>query len=89
MRAAKIDANHEQITKTIRNMGATVQSIASVGRGCPDVVIGYRGRNFLAEYKPNEKAKLRETQIKWHQNWKGQVMRLNSVDEAIKWIESL
>ena len=50
-RAAKVDANHSTIVKALRDVGATVLSLASMGHGCPDLVIGKDGKNWLVEVK--------------------------------------
>lgn len=74
-RAAKIDANHEQIVSVARAYGATVQSLAAVGNGCPDLLIGYRGYTILVEIKDGTKMpsqrRLTEKQLDWHGNWNG------------------
>ena len=51
----RIDDNQEGIVAALREAGATVQSTAAVGSGCPDLIVGYEGRNFLLEVKDGEK----------------------------------
>ena len=46
-RAAKIDSNHAEIVAALRGIGAYVMSLASVGGGCPDLLVGFRGHTFL------------------------------------------
>lgn len=74
-RAAKIDANHDQIVSVARAYGASVQSLAAVGRGCPDLLIGYRGHTLLVEVKdgmkPPSARQLTEHQQKWMADWRG------------------
>lgn len=75
MRAAKVDRNHPEIVKALRHAGATVQSLAMVGNGVPDLLVGFRGQTFLMEIKdplryPSEQ-KLNEEQVKWHASWTG------------------
>ena len=50
-RAAKVDANQAEIVQALRQIGAVVQSLAAVGNGCPDLLVGYRNRLFLLELK--------------------------------------
>ena len=68
MRAAKIDANHEQVVTALRAAGATVQSLAGVGKGVPDLLVGYQGQTLLMEvkdgFKPPSKRALNEDQLK-------------------------
>jgi hypothetical protein len=65
--------------------GASVQSLAAVGKGCPDIVVGFRGRTYLMEIKnPDQRgAKLTEDQEKWHREWRGQVVVVETVEQAL------
>lgn len=86
-RAAKVDANQAEIVQALRQIGATVQSLAAVGNGCPDLLVGYRNRLFLLEIKDGNKPpsaqKLTPDQVEWHRVWQGHVVVVNSVDSAI------
>ena len=68
-RRAKVDANQAEIVATLRAAGATVQSLATVGGGCPDLLVGWRGTNFLLEVK--SVGDLNAEQERWHQSWRG------------------
>lgn len=86
-RAAKVDRNQSEIVAALRSMGATVQPLHAVGQGCPDLLVGWRGRNALIEVKdwqarPSDKT-LTPAQIEWHGGWKGQVAVVENVDAAI------
>ena len=75
--AAKIDANQPEIVKALRKAGAIVQSLAAVGKGCPDLLVGYRSINYLLEVKdgsrvPSER-RLTPDQVDWHNSWRGTV----------------
>jgi hypothetical protein len=74
-RAAKVDENQEQIVKALRAVGATVQSLAAVGKGVPDLLVGYHGQTILIEVKDGTKSPSRqaltEDQLKWHGAWNG------------------
>ncbi len=91
MRAAKIDANQEQIVTALRAAGATVQSLAGVGKGVPDLLVGYQGQTLLMEvkdgHKPPSARLLTEDQLKWHGSWKGGAMAVvDSPDAALRMI---
>lgn len=87
-RAAKVDANQSDIVSAARKMGCTVQPLHTVGSGCPDLLVGINGANYLWEVKdgsrPPSERKLTPDQIKWHENWRGHVIVIKSVDEAIQ-----
>lgn len=74
-RAAKTDRNQDEIVQALRAAGATVQSLAAVGHGVPDLLVGFRGQTLLIEVKdsnqPPSKRRLTEDQIKWHGDWRG------------------
>ena len=89
----KVDSNQSKITKALRDFGATVQHLHAVGKGCPDLLVGYKGSNYLLEVKDGEKPesqrKLTPDQVIWHYDWKGQVVVVNSAQEAIDTIKKL
>lgn len=70
-RACKVDGNQGEIVDQLRQIGATVQSMASVGDGCPDLLVGLNGRNYVFEVKEAGKG-LRPRQVLWFGEWKGQ-----------------
>jgi hypothetical protein len=91
MRAAKIDANQEAVVTALRTAGATVQSLASVGKGVPDLLVGYKGQTLLMEIKDGFKAPsarlLNKDQLRWHGNWKGGALAVvDSPDAALRMI---
>lgn len=92
-RAAKVDANHGDIVRALRAVGCSVQSLAMVGAGCPDLAVGYRGRNFLLEVKDGSKApsarKLTPDEARWHEGWRGTVVTVRTVDEALRAVGAL
>ena len=87
-RAAKVDANHSAIVAELRRQGASVQSLAMVGDGCPDLLVGYGGVNALMEIKdedqPASKRRLNYQQALWHAYWKGPVLLVESPEDAIQ-----
>lgn len=87
-RAAKVDANHSEIVAALRKIGATVTSTAAVGKGFPDLAVGWRGMTLLLEIKDGSKPpsarKLTEDERDWHDMWRGHAEVVNTVDEAIR-----
>ncbi len=86
--AAKIDRNQPGIVRALRSVGATVTSLAAVGKGCPDILVGRHGVNYLLEIKDGEKIpskrKLTPAEQAWHDMWKGQVSMVKNEDEALR-----
>jgi Holliday junction resolvase len=85
MTYAKVDTNHKEIVKALREAGATVVSLAAMKHGCPDLLVGYSGETLLMEVKKDAKAKFTPDQLEFMSKWKGgAVSRVDSVDAAIR-----
>jgi hypothetical protein len=86
-RRGRVDGNQAQIVDDLRKFGASVQSLSSIGGGCPDLLVGYRGLNFLFEVKdPKQKPSdriLTEDELKWHSGWRGNCRTIESSEQAI------
>lgn len=84
--AARVDANHKRIVEALRGIGCSVQSLAAIGKGCPDLLVGFRGRNYVIEIKdgdkPPSKRRLTPDEEVWHETWNGHVMIVESVTQA-------
>ena len=87
---AKTDANQRAVVAELRAHGATVQSLASVGRGCPDLLVGYQGRNFVFELKDGSKPPsaraLTEPEAQWQAAWRGDVRTVKTAAEALNYM---
>ena len=86
--AAKVDRNQAAIVADLRAVGASVESLARVGAGVPDLLVGFRGSNWLLEVKVG-KAELTPDQQAWHPTWRGQVAVVRSADEALRAIGAI
>lgn len=86
--AAKLDDNHKEVVSALRKAGCSVLSLASVGHGCPDLLVGRAGVNWLIEVKdgtkPPSKRTLTQEQRIFFAEWGGQAYVVKSVDEALK-----
>ena len=89
-RAAKVDANQAEIVEELRAIGCTVLLLHQVGNGCPDILVGYRGNNWLFEVKdgakPPSARKLTDAEQKFFDEWRGQRSVVNDVYEAIEYL---
>ena len=75
---ARTDANQAEIVGFLRAIpGVTVLSLAPVGNGCPDILVGYKKQNWLFELKdpnkPPSARKLTKDQETFHAAWNGQI----------------
>lgn len=89
-RAAKVDSNHGEIVKALREAGCGVLSLAAIGKGCPDLLAhgpSYPWPLHLLEIKdgsrPPSDRKLTKDQQDFHAKWKGPIHVVSSVGEAL------
>lgn len=91
-RAARTDTNQSAIVAALRQHGASVQCLHTIGKGVPDLLVGWQGRNYLLEIKDNSKPpsarRLTPDEEQWHLEWRGQVQVVSSVEEAIALIKT-
>lgn len=92
-RAAKIDRNQPEIVRALRDVFATVQPLHTIGRGCPDLLVGFRGVNRLLEVKDGElapsKRMLTPDEAVWHSRWHGQVVTVDNIEQALRAIGAI
>jgi len=91
MRRGRIDDNQQTIVNILRTTGATVVSLSGVGKGVPDLLVGFRGVTLLMEIKDGKKPpsdrKLTTDQQKWHAEWRGGALAIvDSADSALRMI---
>jgi len=76
-RKAKVDDNQQEIVRLLRQLGCSVKSLAAVGGGCPDLLVGTQGKNLLIEIKDGNKSpsrrKLTTDQQDFHSTWDGRI----------------
>lgn len=97
-RRARPDVGQAAIVAALRTVGCSVEILADVGRGVPDLLAGIRGTNFLLEVKSPRggrgkrglgsgktahQVELNATEQKWHAAWRGQVSVVRSVEDAL------
>ena len=88
---ARIDANQPEIVKALRSLGASVQHLHTVGKGCPDICVGIITKNcnrinVLVEIKdgskPESQQKLTPDEVEFQDEWRGMYAIVNSVESA-------
>ena len=77
----RVDKNQTEIVKVLKQLGCSVVSLADKGHGCPDLLVGFRGKNYLVEIK-NGNGKVTEDQQRFFNLWKGSVMIMRTVDDV-------
>jgi len=86
----RIDDNQNEIVKGLRRVGAEVQSLAELGRGCADTLVAFRGSWYVAEIKdgskPPSRRKLTDAEAEWHEKFNphAPVHIWESLDDALQ-----
>jgi len=88
MRGNRTDANQTEIVAALRKLGYSVAITSSLGNGFPDIVVGKHGKNWLFEIKdaakfPSEQ-RLTDKEQEFFDNWRGQVSKVNSLDQILE-----
>jgi len=81
MRRAKVDNNQRDIVQRLRAAGFSVLHLHAVGDGCPDICVGYKGKNYLLEIK-NGAGRLTDKQVKFFGEWKGSASVVRTFEQA-------
>lgn len=84
----RADANQARIVAALRKAGATVVSLHTIGKGCPDLLVGYRTKNYLLEIK-TEDGKLTPDQQQFFNTWHGNCQIVHDVTEALEAIGAI
>lgn len=88
MRARRVDNNQARIVEQLRRLNISVQHLHTVGRGCPDLLLGFRNKNYLIELKDEKKRasakKLTPDEEQFFAEWRGQVSKCETLDEILK-----
>lgn len=89
----RTDANQKDIMDKLRCIpNLSVISTHTIGKGFPDIIVGYKGKNYMIEIKDGakykSKQKLTTDELLFHMKWKGQICVCNSFDQVVELINS-
>lgn len=91
MRARKTDSNQSHLVDQMRKLGMSVFITSGVGNGFPDAVVGIRKKNYLFEIKdpakPPSCRKLTPDEQDFFNKWKGEVYKVETIDDVLKIIQ--
>jgi hypothetical protein len=67
----KTDANQTPIVRELRKAGCSVQSLADIGKGCPDILVGWHGRTYGPYEVKLPGCELTPDEVAWWDAWNG------------------
>lgn len=88
--AARTDGNQKEIVAELRKRGCVVATTHALGKGFPDIVVGYHGRNYLFEIKdpaqPPNKRRLTRDEEQFFAIWRqeGQIDVIETAEQAME-----
>ncbi len=82
----RTDENHAEIKRAFEALGCSVISLAEVGGGCPDLLVGVVGVNLLVEVK-TEAGTLTPAQRVFRRDWRGQGAEVRTVDDVHRLVQ--
>lgn len=90
----RTDANQKKVVELVRKLhGASITSTHIIGKGFPDLVIGYKGINYLIElkdgFKPKSQKKLTPDEVEFHLKWNGQIAVCESFEDILKILKNI
>ena len=78
----RTDKNQADILKSLRANKISYFDTSGVGRGFPDLCVGYEGVNYFFEIKnPEYSTRLTQPETKFMQTWNGSYYVVTSADE--------
>jgi Holliday junction resolvase len=91
--SSRIDSNQNEIVGILRQMGVSVAVTSMVGHGFPDLVAALQNVTVLIECKngkkPLSQQKLTKDQEKFHDEWRGHIHIVRSVEDAISLVNRM
>lgn len=88
---ARVDANQKEIVQELRKREISVLHTHQLGKGAPDIIVGYMGRNYLIEIKDGSKSKsqqkLTKDELEFASKWGGTYAVCNSLEQILRLID--
>jgi len=82
----RTDNTQNSIVSALRSAGCSVIILSQAGRstpGCPDLGVGYHGKNYFLECK-SDNGKLTEAEQRFQDTWKGSYFVVRTPSEAFE-----
>lgn len=87
MMPKRVDANQREIVNALRDQGLSVLVMSTLGKGAPDIAVGFKGKTYFFEIKdgakPPSKQRLTPHEEIFFREWKGHIGILRSLNDAL------
>jgi hypothetical protein len=88
MTRCRSDLNQSTIVRQLRQIGASVEIVSMLAHGF-DLVVGWRGANYVVEVKqPGKKDDLTELERYRMNTWSGRYMVIDSTEDFLCQVEA-
>ena len=77
----RVDENHAEVKQAFEALGCTVVSLAPLGDGVGDLLVGCDMRNYMVEVKAGDK-KLTPDETRFCRNWRGHWQLINDAQQV-------
>lgn len=84
MRGKRKDIAQADIERGLAKLGISFADTSALGKGFPDLVIGYQGSNYLYEVKNTAKGKLTPLETNFQEGWQGQYKVVWSIEQILE-----
>ena len=88
---ARVDANQKEIVQELRKRDISVLHTHQLGKGAPDIIVGYMNSNYLIELKDGNKSKsqqrLTKDELDFSLKWCGSYAVCNSLEQILLLID--
>lgn len=92
-RYARQDSNHKEIRAAFEKLGCSVADLSPLGKGVPDLAVGYAGVAIFVEVKDGSKPpsarKLTPDEERFRMNWKGGYRIVENLDHVQETVDVL
>ena len=86
-RKARVDNNQKELVNFAKQHGCTIAHLHTLGRGIPDLLIGYQGRNYLVEIKSSENGTLTNDEKTFFDSWRGDAAVITNKKDLIRLLD--
>jgi len=82
----RADDNQRELVDFMRAVGCSVLILSQVGNGCPDLLVGWKGQNYLFEVK-TETGRLSDRQKDFKECWRGKPpVVIRNIEDVVEWL---